>query len=122
MKRILSIALIVVGFLFLSAAAFLFFEGSLNSDDEMTAVSPLARIPLDQLATSGSAAVIVTVPHNAQWARIRRQWGDPSYFVGAVEYPETAAREIRCLDQLGIAVEIRTKAGIIPLKPANGPP
>jgi hypothetical protein len=103
------------------AAAFLFPKGSLNSDDEMTAVSPLARIPLDQLANSGSAAVIVTVPHNAQWARIRRRWGDPSYFVGAVEYPETA-RAIRCFDELGISVEIRTKIGIVSLQPAKGPP
>jgi hypothetical protein len=121
MKRLFCIAFIVVGFLFLSAAAFLFPKESLNSHDEMTAVSPLVRIPLDQLANSGSAAVIVTIPHNAQWARIRRQWGDPSYFVGAVEYPKTAP-EIRCLDQLGIAVEIRTKTGIVPLKPAKGPP
>ena len=118
MKRILSIALIVVGFLFLSAAAFLFFEGSLNGDDEMTALSPLVRIPLDQLANSGSAAVIATIPRNAQWARIRRQWGDPSYFVGAMKYPETAG-QIHCLDELGITVEVRAKTGIISLKVAK---
>jgi hypothetical protein len=118
MKRLFSIAAIVVGFLFLSAGAFLFLTGDLNSDDEMTALSPLARIPLDQLANSGSAAVIVTVPHNAQWARIRRQWGDPSYFVGAMKYPETGG-QIHCLDELGISVEVRAKTGIISLKVAK---
>ena len=118
MKRLFSIAVIVVGFLFLLAAAFLFPKESLNSDDEMTAVSPLARIPLDQLANSGSAAVIVTVPQNAQWVRIRRQWGDPSYFIGAMKYPETAG-QIHCLDELGITVEVRAKTGIISLKVAK---
>jgi len=121
MKRPFSIAVIVVGFLLLSAAAFLFFPGRLNSDDEMTAVCPLVRIPLDQLANAGSPAVIVTVPNNSQWAHIRRQWGDPSYFVGAAKYPDTA-REILCLDRLGVAVEVRAETGIVPSKVAQGPP
>ena len=87
----------------------------------MTAVSPLVRIPLDQLANAGSAAVIVTVPNNSQWVRIRRQWGDPSYFVGAAKYPDTA-REILCLDRLGVAVEVRAETGIVHLQVSQGPP
>src|SRR5690242_199908 len=112
--RKLAIAVIVVGFVCLSAGAFMFLAGDLNSDDEMTAVSPLVRIPLDQLANSGSAAVIVTVPNNAQWERIRRQWGDPGYFVGAMSYRATAG-QIHCLDELGITVEVKANTGAVPL-------
>jgi len=118
MKKLISIVVILVGFLLLSAPAFLFLTGDLNRDDEMTAVGPLVRIPLDQLANSGSAAVIVTVPNNAQWARIRRRWGDPSYFVGAMKYPETAG-QIHCLDELGITVDVRAKTGMVALNAAK---
>ncbi|HXI41797.1 MAG TPA: hypothetical protein VNH83_17565 [Bryobacteraceae bacterium] len=121
MKILLAIAVIVLGFVCLSAGAYMYLAGDLNSDDEMTAVSPLLRIPLDQLANSGSAAVIVTVPHNVQWERIRRKWGDPGYFVGAMNYPETAG-QIHCLDELGIIVEVKANTGAVLLRAARHHP
>lgn len=117
MKKRFAIAVMVAGLLFLVPRVFFVGQG-LTSDDEMTALVPLARIPLDQLADAGSAAVIATIPNNAQWARIRRKWGDPLYFVGAVEHQKT----IHCLDQVGIRVKITSETASIPLRTARGAP
>jgi hypothetical protein len=47
--------------------------------------------------------------------------GEPSYFVGAMKYPETAG-QIHCLDELGIGVEVRAKTGIVSLNVARHHP
>jgi hypothetical protein len=115
-------ALIAVGLLLLLPGAVgLFDTDRLSSDEAVAALSPLARIPLDQLESAGSAAVVVTIPDNPQWKRIRRIWGDPDYLVAAVEYPQSA-RIIHCLDELEIHVDVIVKGVHVPLKPAQGWP
>ena len=113
-----AVALTVIGFLLLLPVALWLFGHDLSNDDAAAALSPLARIPLDQLGSTGSAVVVVTIPDNRQWARVRHGWGDPRYLIVAVENPRHD-REILCLDKLGIQVTVSTKSGQIALKTAR---
>jgi len=120
-KKRAAVALIAIGFLLLLPGALWLFTHGLSSDDAAAALSPLARIPLDQLETAGSAAVVVTIPDNPQWIRIRHEWGEPEYLIAAVENPRRDGL-IHCLDELGIRVTVTTKAGQVSLKTAQGWP
>ena len=115
----LMLTLFSVGFLSFVPGVFWLCGHGLSQDDAKAALGPLVEIPLDQLKNSGSAAVIVTIPNNAQWTRIRRAWGDPAYLIAAIEHPETSGL-VHCLDQLEIRVQATNQSGLIPLKTSKG--
>jgi hypothetical protein len=118
-KKGLTLTLISAGFLFFIPGVLWLCNHGLSQDDAAAALSPLARVPLHQLQNSDSAAVIVTIPNNAQWSRIRGKWGEPDYLIAAIEHPQSA-RLVHCFDQLGIKVEATNESGLIPLKTAQG--
>jgi len=120
-KKRAAVAIIVAGFLFLLPGALWLLGHGLSSDDAAVALGPLARIPLEQLESAGSAAVVVTIPDNAQWTRIRQAWGEPEYLIAVAENPRGEGL-IHCLDELGIRVTVTTKTGQVSLKIAQGWP
>ena len=106
-KRI-ELWLAAIGLVLFGLALFLYSPGSLDSDDVQVTLNELVRIPLDQLAKAGSAAVVVTVPDSAQWRRILQSWGDDGYLIFAASHRSQAL--LYCFDKLGIRVEV-TSAG-----------
>lgn len=76
-----------------------------RSADTQTAFRRLAEVRLSEAAGDRGVEITVTIPSDASWRRVLRNWGDPSYFIGAVlPRPRTY---MYCLEDLGARVEAR---------------
>jgi hypothetical protein len=118
-KRV-ELWLAITGLILVAPGVAWLFSFRLTGDDAGTAFTRLARIPLEHLEKTRSAAVIVTVPDNVQWQRVRRAWGDPGYILAAVSPPHRNL--VHCFDGLGTEAEVMRGGARIPLEAASAPP
>jgi hypothetical protein len=79
----------------------------------------LATVPLRRMTTDRHAEVTVTIPNDASWRRIVRNWGAPGYFIGAVS--PGPKRSMYCLTDLGVRVEARIDNQPLNLEVADVP-
>ena len=64
--------------------AWIWISDPVRPDDVEAAFQRLATVPLSAAAPAQGVELSVTIPNNASWRRIVRNWGDPGYFIGAV--------------------------------------
>lgn len=75
----------------------------LNIEDERTALAPLASVPLDSIGEQPLTDITVVIPDTAQWKRIRRKLGAPTFIISAVSSRRLLAF---CLADLKIGIEV----------------
>ncbi len=87
--------------------------------DVRTAFQRLASVPLSQAAGDLGVEVTATIPNDASWMRIIRNWGDPGYLIGAVA--PGPRHYMYCLKDLGVRVEVRIGDQLVGLETAGVP-
>jgi hypothetical protein len=73
--------------------------------DTRSAFQRLAEVRLSEAVGGRGVEITATIPSDASWRRVIRNWGDPRYFIGSVlPRPRTY---MYCLQDLGARVEAR---------------
>jgi hypothetical protein len=87
--------------------------------DARRAFQRLASVPLSQAVAGLGAEIEVTIPSDASWMRVLRNWGDPGYFIGA---EIRGSREFAyCLQDLEARVKARIGDTPLDLEEAYAP-
>ena len=115
MSRVVPLSLGVIGLLIFLTGAVLLVSTmhGLNPDDEIAALTPVASIPLEEVAQQPLTTVTAVTPNTAQWKRIRRAWGEPAFVVSAVS---TARHFAYCIGDLELGVEVNEDGHSLPLE------
>jgi hypothetical protein len=79
----------------------------LTNNDDAIALQPLIRIPFASLHDQPLTAMLA-IPNSAQWARIRRIWGEPELVISA-SYP--TGRTLMCLPSLPLRIAVADANG-----------
>ena len=120
MSRRLPLWLSAVG-CFLLVPGVLWFTTSgprLNDDDESIAFQRLTQIHLKGADSEPLSATLI-VPKTAQWAKIRKVWGEPEFVISGVDPKDSYAL---CLPEMPVRIEMSDPTGrVIPLQPHAAP-
>src|ERR1035438_3068989 len=99
--------------------AWIWISDPVRPDDVEAAFQRLATVPLSAAAPAQGVDLSVTIPNNASWRRIVRNWGDPGYFIGAVS--PGSRRYMYCLRDLGVRVGASLGSQAVDLETAQVP-
>jgi nitrite reductase/ring-hydroxylating ferredoxin subunit len=76
--------------------------------DEALAEQPIKTFPLNAFGP-GLQTFSVRIPDSAEWTNIRKQWGDPGYFIGVTS--SSKAKYLRCIDGQQLRVSLQDAGG-----------
>lgn len=87
----------------------LFAKPKLKPGDTGIALKPIGVTPLGGLRTGSSfvRTLILSIPNDKAWRRIRRAWGDPTYLVAVLAVDQ---RTITCFNRLGLHLDISLRS------------
>jgi len=86
---------------------------------EGRAFKRLATVPLSRATSNQGLEIMATIPNDASWRRIVRNWGDPGYFIGAAS--PGPRNYLYCLKDLGVHVEAQIGNQPVDLETADAP-
>ncbi|HEY9072633.1 MAG TPA: hypothetical protein VIN67_00750, partial [Desulfobaccales bacterium] len=113
---LLGVALLVPGTLYW---AWIWISDPVRPADTRSAFQALIEVPLSQALGEGGLEITATIPSDASWRRVIRNWGDPGYFIGAVLPGRTDY--MYCLNDLGARVEAQVGDRPVDLYTADVP-
>lgn len=108
-----------IGGILLVPGVYTSFFARLTSEELQSAITPLARMPLDELRRNGKADLRVSIPDTKQWAEFGRKLGDPGYVIVAVS---SAKQIVYCFERLAISIEVLRNGIPIETRIATGAP
>ncbi len=99
--------------------AWIWISDPVRPSDMRAAFQRLVEVPLTQAQGDRGVVFIATIPSDASWMRVIRNWGDPGYFIGAVL--RGSSHHVYCLRDLGARVEARIGDQPVALETADVP-
>ena len=90
-----------------------------RASDTRSAFQRLAEVRLSEAVGDRGVEITATIPSDASWRRVIRNWGDPGYFIGAVL--PGPSHYMYCLRDLGARVEARIGDQLVNLETADVP-
>jgi hypothetical protein len=99
--------------------AWIWINDPVRPADTRPAFQRLAEVPISQAVGDGGVEITATIPSDASWRRVIRNWGDPGYIIGAVA--PGPRQYMYCLKDLGVRVEARIGDQPVDLETADVP-
>jgi hypothetical protein len=90
---------------------------SVRREDVALALTPLKTISLEKLNRAGFIDFSLVISDKPEWKRITHEWGDPGYVIAVLG----EGRKLKCFDELGIAVEVKAGAELLPIQHSSTP-
>lgn len=118
MRKDLPLWLAALGILFLLPIIWRWISAPLKLGKEQVAFANFARASLRDVTPQRAVDLSVTIPDNALWKKIIREWGDPGYLIAAVS-PER--KLMYCFDRIGLSIQAAIHGKRILLEPASEP-